>query len=161
MFSISLSSGWSLIVPIALAVIAFQIWGSYKFIANIFKWLSLALFTYVLSAFSFKPNFLEVLRGTVIPSFPLNRAFLSLTVAILGSSERSPFGICRRVFQTAASRKMVGAIDHIPGFAPSVRLRGPRLVPHPSEVLMIIKVNTDAIRQVRWYGYGELFMRRS
>jgi NRAMP (natural resistance-associated macrophage protein)-like metal ion transporter len=42
---------WSLIVPIALAVIALQVWGSYKMIAGIFKWLSLALFTYVVSAF--------------------------------------------------------------------------------------------------------------
>jgi NRAMP (natural resistance-associated macrophage protein)-like metal ion transporter len=77
---------WSLIVPIALAVIALQVWGSYKMIAGIFKWLSLALFTYVVSAFFCKPNLHEVLRGTLIPSFPLNRAFLSLTVAILGTT---------------------------------------------------------------------------
>jgi hypothetical protein len=40
-----------LIAPIALAVIALQIWGSYRLIANIFKWLTLALFAYVLYAF--------------------------------------------------------------------------------------------------------------
>jgi NRAMP (natural resistance-associated macrophage protein)-like metal ion transporter len=77
---------WSLIVPITLAVIALQVWGSYKMIAGIFKWLSLALLTYVVSAFFCKPNLHEVLRGTLIPSFPMNRAFLSLTVAILGTT---------------------------------------------------------------------------
>src|SRR6202162_2640677 len=74
---------WSLIVPIALAVIALQIWGSYRLIANVFKWLTLALLAYVVSAFFSKPDLGEVMRGTFIPSFPWNRAFLSLTVGIL------------------------------------------------------------------------------
>ncbi len=77
---------WSLIVPIALAIIAFQIWGSYQLIANVFKWLTLALFAYVLSAFFSKPGFTEVMRGTFIPSFSWTRAFLALTVGILGTT---------------------------------------------------------------------------
>ena len=77
---------WSLIVPIALAVIALQIWGSYQLIANVFKWLTLALFAYVLSAFFSKPDFTEVIRGTFVPSFSWNRAFLALTVGILGTT---------------------------------------------------------------------------
>ena len=77
---------WTLILPIALAVIALQVWGSYQLIANIFKWLTLALFAYVLSAFFCKPNFMEVMRGTFIPSFPWKRDFLTLTVGILGTT---------------------------------------------------------------------------
>jgi NRAMP (natural resistance-associated macrophage protein)-like metal ion transporter len=77
---------WSLIVPIALAVIALQIWGSYRLIANIFKWLTLALFAYVFSAFFSKPGFAAVMRGTFLPSFPWNREFLALTVGILGTT---------------------------------------------------------------------------
>jgi NRAMP (natural resistance-associated macrophage protein)-like metal ion transporter len=77
---------WSLIAPIALAVIALQIWGSYRLIANIFKWLTLALFAYVLSAFLCKPSLGDVMRGTFVPSFPWNRAFLALTVGILGTT---------------------------------------------------------------------------
>ena len=77
---------WSLIVPIALAVIALQIWGSYRFIANVFKWLTLALLAYVMSAFFSKPDLVQVMRGTFIPSFPWNRAFLALTVGILGTT---------------------------------------------------------------------------
>jgi Mn2+/Fe2+ NRAMP family transporter len=77
---------WMMILPIALAVVALQIWGSYQFIANTFKWLTVALFAYVLSAFFCKPNFTEVLRNTFIPSFPWNKNFLALTVAILGTT---------------------------------------------------------------------------
>jgi NRAMP (natural resistance-associated macrophage protein)-like metal ion transporter len=77
---------WTLIVPIALAVIALQLWGSYQLIASVFKWLTFALLGYVLSAFFSKPGFGEVMRGTFIPSFPWNRAFLALTVGILGTT---------------------------------------------------------------------------
>ena len=77
---------WSLIVPIALTVIALQIWGSYRLIANVFKWLTLALLAYVVSVFFSKPDFGQVMRGTFIPSFPWNRAFLALTVGILGTT---------------------------------------------------------------------------
>lgn len=77
---------WSLIAPIALAVIALQIWGSYRLIASIFKWLTLALFAYVLSAFFCKPSLGDVMRGTLLPSFPWNRAFIALTVGILGTT---------------------------------------------------------------------------
>jgi Mn2+/Fe2+ NRAMP family transporter len=77
---------WSLIIPIALAVIALQIWGSYRLIANIFKWITLALLAYVFSAFFSKPGFAEVMRGTFVPTFPWNRTFLALTVGILGTT---------------------------------------------------------------------------
>lgn len=77
---------WSLIVPISLAVIALQVWGSYRLIANIFKWLTLAVFAYVLSAFFSKPDYAQVLRGTFIPSIPWSRSFLALTVGILGTT---------------------------------------------------------------------------
>ena len=77
---------WSLIIPIALAVIALQIWGSYRLIANTFKWLTLALLAYVFSAFFSKPGFAEVMRGTFVPNFPWNRTFLALTVGILGTT---------------------------------------------------------------------------
>ena len=36
-----------LIVPIALGILGLQIWGSYKLIASVFKWLCIALFAYI------------------------------------------------------------------------------------------------------------------
>jgi NRAMP (natural resistance-associated macrophage protein)-like metal ion transporter len=76
----------SLTIPIALSIVALQVWGSYRLIANTFKWLTLALFAYVFSAFLCKPNIAEVIRNTFVPSFPWNKSFLALTVAILGTT---------------------------------------------------------------------------
>jgi NRAMP (natural resistance-associated macrophage protein)-like metal ion transporter len=75
-----------MVIPIALAILAIQIWGSYRLIANTFRWLTLALFAYVLSAFFCHPDATEVLRNTFIPHFLWNRDFLALIVAILGTT---------------------------------------------------------------------------
>jgi Mn2+/Fe2+ NRAMP family transporter len=49
----------ALIVPIALAILALQLWGSYRLIANTFKWLTLALFAYIASSFLARPDWGE------------------------------------------------------------------------------------------------------
>src|SRR2546423_14379707 len=51
-----------LVLPIAVIILAFQIWGSYQLIAKIFKWLTLALFAYVGSTMFAKPNLLSVVK---------------------------------------------------------------------------------------------------
>jgi NRAMP (natural resistance-associated macrophage protein)-like metal ion transporter len=76
----------AMIVPIALIILAVQIWGSYQLIAKTFKWLALALFAYIGSAFFAKPNWAEVLKGTLIPTISFNAQFLSTLVAILGTT---------------------------------------------------------------------------
>src|SRR5512147_121201 len=45
-----------LILPIALGLVALQLWGSYRLITNVFKWLTLSLFTYIVAAFLAKPQ---------------------------------------------------------------------------------------------------------
>src|SRR4051794_14710931 len=39
-----------IVIGVAAIILAFQIWGSYELIRNIFRWLALALFAYVASA---------------------------------------------------------------------------------------------------------------
>src|SRR5467141_5194752 len=56
-----------LVLPIALVILALQIWGSYRLIARTFKWLVLALFAYVGSAFFARPDWLAVIKATFIP----------------------------------------------------------------------------------------------
>lgn len=73
-------------VPTTLAILALQIWGSYQLIKNIFRWLSLALLAYVGAAILSRPAPLEVLKGTLIPHIQFSRDFLSLLVAIIGTS---------------------------------------------------------------------------
>jgi NRAMP (natural resistance-associated macrophage protein)-like metal ion transporter len=77
--------GW-LIVPVAVAIVGLQVFGSYRLIANVFKWLTLALFAYIASAFFAHPDVGEVLRGTFIPTISFDPSFLATLVAILGTT---------------------------------------------------------------------------
>jgi NRAMP (natural resistance-associated macrophage protein)-like metal ion transporter len=74
------------VLPIVALILALQIFGSYRLIANIFKWLTLALFAYIGAALLSRPDWGEVLRATFIPSFQLNAAFIATFVAILGTT---------------------------------------------------------------------------
>jgi NRAMP (natural resistance-associated macrophage protein)-like metal ion transporter len=76
----------ALVVPIALGLLAMQIWGSYRTIANVFKWLSLALFAYIGAAFFSHPIATEVLRGTFFPHVRWDATSLTMLVAILGTT---------------------------------------------------------------------------
>jgi NRAMP (natural resistance-associated macrophage protein)-like metal ion transporter len=75
-----------LVLPIALGILALQIWGSYRLIARIFKWLTLALFAYIGSAFFARPDWGEVLSSTFNPTIRLDQTFLVTLVAILGTT---------------------------------------------------------------------------
>jgi NRAMP (natural resistance-associated macrophage protein)-like metal ion transporter len=75
-----------LIVPISVLIVVVQVWGSYKLIANIFKWLTFSLLAYIGSAFFAHPHWPEVLRATVAPQFKMDSEFLSIIVAIFGTT---------------------------------------------------------------------------
>jgi NRAMP (natural resistance-associated macrophage protein)-like metal ion transporter len=74
------------IVAVAATILAFQIWGTYRLIASIFKWLTLALFAYVGAAFLARPEARAVLYGTFVPTLRWDSHFLAMIVAILGTT---------------------------------------------------------------------------
>src|SRR4029077_9395091 len=76
----------ALIVPVAAILLVLQIWGSYRTIATVFKWLTLALFAYIGAAFFAHPDFREVLRGTFVPHLSLDPKYLTTLVAIIGTT---------------------------------------------------------------------------
>ncbi len=76
----------AMVVPVALLIVALQLWGSYRLIANTFKWLTFALLAYVATAFFARPDGLSVLDHTFIPRIQFNRDFLATLVAILGTT---------------------------------------------------------------------------
>ena len=76
----------AMIVPIALVILALQVWGSYRRIAQTFKWLTLALFAYIGAAFYAQPEPWAVLRGTLVPTFSFDARFMTTLVAILGTT---------------------------------------------------------------------------
>lgn len=75
-----------IIVPVTAAIFALQVWGSYELIRNIFRWLALTLLAYVGAAILAKPDLLEVIKGTLIPTVRFDQKFLSLLVAVIGTT---------------------------------------------------------------------------
>jgi NRAMP (natural resistance-associated macrophage protein)-like metal ion transporter len=75
-----------LVVPIALIILALQIWGSYTLIRDIFRWLALALLAYIGSAILAKPELLPIIKGTLIPTIHFNREFFTMLVAVIGTT---------------------------------------------------------------------------
>lgn len=76
----------ALIVPIAAALIAVQVWGSYRVISKIFKWLALSLLAYVGAALFAHPKIAEVLVGTFVPHIHRDAGYLTTLVALLGTT---------------------------------------------------------------------------
>jgi Mn2+/Fe2+ NRAMP family transporter len=75
-----------LVTVIGVTILALQFWGSYQLIRNVFRLLALTLLSYVGAAFLAHPDWKLVLRGTLVPTVRFDREFLSLLVAIIGTS---------------------------------------------------------------------------
>jgi len=58
----------------------------YATIFRTFKFLTLALFAYVVTVIAIHPDLLATLKATVIPHVELSRNFLGIVVAILGTT---------------------------------------------------------------------------
>jgi Mn2+/Fe2+ NRAMP family transporter len=74
------------IAPVALAILALQIFGSYRLIANIFKWLTLALVAYVIDALIVHPDLRETFIATLVPTLRFDPQYLTTILAILGTT---------------------------------------------------------------------------
>ncbi|MEO7540077.1 MAG: divalent metal cation transporter [Pyrinomonadaceae bacterium] len=77
---------WAMVVPIAAAILALQIWGSYHLIVSVFKWLTLSLFAYVIAAFLARPDWAGVAYATFVPQITLSGEYITTIVAILGTT---------------------------------------------------------------------------
>ena len=75
-----------LVVPVALLIIGMQLVVTYATIFRIFKWLTLALFAYMVTAFFAHPKLLEVVQASFVPHVEFRRNFLMALVAVLGTT---------------------------------------------------------------------------
>ncbi|MBV8925455.1 MAG: Nramp family divalent metal transporter [Bradyrhizobium sp.] len=73
-------------IAVAVTILLFQLFASYTFIRNIFRWLALSLFAYIGSAILARPGPFEVLRGTLVPHIEMSKDFLSILVAVIGTT---------------------------------------------------------------------------
>jgi NRAMP (natural resistance-associated macrophage protein)-like metal ion transporter len=70
----------------ALVLVCLLFWTSYRTIARIFKWLTLALFAYLAAAILAHPDWLAVMRATLIPQVQWTAAYWATLVGILGTT---------------------------------------------------------------------------
>lgn len=69
-----------------VGLIAAQVWLSYAVLARIFKWLTLALFAYIVTAFVVHPPWPLVLERFAVPQIRFNASWLSTMVGVLGTT---------------------------------------------------------------------------
>jgi NRAMP (natural resistance-associated macrophage protein)-like metal ion transporter len=70
----------------AVLIMALLSWTSYRTMARIFKWLTMVLFAYVITAFLAHPNWPAVLRASFIPHVEWSKQYLAVLVGILGTT---------------------------------------------------------------------------
>jgi Mn2+/Fe2+ NRAMP family transporter len=70
----------------AALIVVVLIYGNYRNIARVFKWLTLVLFAYVAAAFLARPDWGQVLTATFVPHIQWNSHYLATFVAILGTT---------------------------------------------------------------------------
>lgn len=96
-----------LVPPIAIAIVALQVFGSYRLIARVFQWLALALLAYVGAAVLSHPDPGAVLVATIVPTVSLDRGFVTTLVAILGTTI-SPYLFFWQASHEVEDEKSVG-----------------------------------------------------
>jgi NRAMP (natural resistance-associated macrophage protein)-like metal ion transporter len=76
----------ALVFLFGIGLIAVQAYLSYAKIAQIFKWLTLALFAYVITAFVVRPPWGDVFLHFAVPRIRLDSGWLSTMVGVLGTT---------------------------------------------------------------------------
>ncbi|MBS1910362.1 MAG: Nramp family divalent metal transporter [Bacteroidetes bacterium] len=78
------TSIWVIVLAIVIAVL--MIWTSYRILVRIFKWLTLVLLAYVVTAFLSQPDWTAILKSTFVPHVELTSAYLATFIGILGTT---------------------------------------------------------------------------
>ena len=71
---------------VGLALIVVLVFGSFRIIEDVLKWLTLALLAYCVSGVLARPHWGEVLQRSVVPALDPSRHYLSLFVAVFGTT---------------------------------------------------------------------------
>ena len=75
-----------LVIPVALLILGLQMFADYATIFRLFKWLTVALFAYIITAFFAHPDVRQVLAASAVPHIELTSDYVTALVAILGTT---------------------------------------------------------------------------
>jgi NRAMP (natural resistance-associated macrophage protein)-like metal ion transporter len=70
----------------ALLIVALLIWSSYRHIARFFKWITLTLLAYVITAFYAHPRWGEVVKATFLPHIEWSARYFATFLGVLGTT---------------------------------------------------------------------------
>src|SRR5499427_5241520 len=70
----------------ATLITSLLFWTSYSLIVRVFKWMTLVLFAYVITAFLAHPNWKSVVTATFVPHVEWSSRYLATFVGILGTT---------------------------------------------------------------------------
>ena len=85
----ALLTGWRALwfVPaFTVLILALLVFASYERMTRVLKWLTIALFSYILAGLLAHPSAFGVLTGTLVPRITWSKDFLLMFVAILGTT---------------------------------------------------------------------------
>ncbi len=74
------------VVAFAVVLVITEYYCSYKLLCSILKYLAMALFAYIITAFLVRPDWLAILRHTVIPEFHTDGHWITTVVGVLGTT---------------------------------------------------------------------------
>jgi NRAMP (natural resistance-associated macrophage protein)-like metal ion transporter len=98
----------ALLVPIfGVLIVSLLMWSSYRTIARVFKWLTLVLLAYVVTAFVARVDWRLAIQATMIPHIEWSRAFFAVLVAILGTTI-SPYLFFWQAAQEVEEERAIG-----------------------------------------------------
>ena len=95
--------------PIAAGILVVQIAGSYRVLFSIFKWLTLALFAYIVAGILAHPHWGAVLLGTIRPSLQVSSGSVTMLIALLGTTI-SPYLFIWQASSEVDAMKAAGAV---------------------------------------------------
>jgi NRAMP (natural resistance-associated macrophage protein)-like metal ion transporter len=75
-----------LLIPVAALILGLELFATYGTIFKIFKWLTLALFAYVVTGVIVHPDLRQVVVGSLAPHMQLDRDHIAAVVALLGTT---------------------------------------------------------------------------
>ena len=91
----------------AILIVVLLVWLSYRRIARIFKWLTLVLFAYVITAFLAHPRWSEVAHSTFLPHLEWNTIYVATVLGVLGTTI-SPYLFFWQAAQEVEEERAIG-----------------------------------------------------
>ena len=115
-----------LVVPAAVLIGCLQFFATYSLIFKLFKYLTLALFAYVITLFVIHPPLGDLVRATFLPHLQFNSAFITGLVAVLGTTI-SPYLFFWQASSEVSEMNAPGAAEQDPGRLQHSELRAARI----------------------------------